>query len=344
MKGQFKTRFFQVLVVTLFTCVICFGTGINAHAADVELRFAHHAPPIAPMAKAVEQWAKLVEKDSGGKIKITIYPSAGLVKGKEAFSGTEAGICDMSLINLVYERSKLGLNNMMTLLALPFPNDDKGVEMWDKLLKKFPMMQDEFSSVKLIAKSVDMYAAIHLKKEAKVPSDLKGLKIGVMGGDKVALIKNIGASPVGIPANDWYLSLEKGVLDGVYAPIAILVDRGIEPTVPFHIDLPMGQGANVIIMNKAKFASLPDDLKNLIDKNGPLLGKMVNKANEQNVQDSWAKCRKLGHTVYKPTPQEFKVWMKEAENTANMWIAQNQTKGPTRKMVTYARKLIEGKE
>ena len=344
MKVQFKNCFLQLLVVALFTSAVCFGTVVNAHAAAIELRFAHHIPPIAHVAKAIEQWAKQIEKETGGKIKITIFPSAGLLKGSEAFSGTVAGVCDIALINLVYERSKLGLNNMMTLLALPFPNDERGVVMWDKMLKKFPMMEKEFKPVKLLAKSVDMYASIHLKKAAKVPKDLEGLKIAVMGGDKVALLKEIDASPIGIPANDWYLSLEKGVLDGVYAPIAILVDRGIEPTVPFHIDLPMGQGANVVVMNKDKFNSLPDDVKTVIDKSSKSFGELINKANMQNVEDSWAKCRKLGQTIYKPTAQELKIWMEEAKGTANMWITQNQDKGPTRQMITYARKIIEGKE
>lgn len=344
MKVQVKTLFLKLLAVALFGCMISFGAGMNANAAAIELRFAHHAPPIAPMAKAVEEWAKKIEKESAGKVKITIYPSAGLLKGNEAFSGTVSGICDIALINLVYERSKLGLNNMMTLLALPFPNDERGVVMWDKILKKFPMMEKEFEPVKLLAKSIDMYASLHLKKTAKVPKDLEGLKIGVMGGDKVDLLKRIDASPIGIPANDWYLSLERGVLDGVYAPIAILVDRGIEPTTPYHIDLPMGQGANVVVMNKDKFNSLPDDVKAVFDKNIPILGGMINKANNKNVEDSWAKCRKLGQTVYKPTAEELKVWMEEAKATANMWITQNQDKGPTRQMVTYARKVLEGKE
>lgn len=340
MQVQLKIRFLKIVTSILLVSILWFSSEMSTNAAPIELRLAHHAPPAAPIAKALEEWAKKIEKESGDKIKIIIYPSSKLIKAQEAFFGTVSGVCDIALINLIYERSKLSLNNIVTLLALPFPNDERGVRIWRKLWQKYPMMEKEFEGVKILAMSIDMYASIHIKKSAHVPKDLKGLKLGVMGGDKEEFLNIIGASSLGIPANDWYLSIEKGLLDGAYAPIAVLVDRSIEPITPYHIDLPMGQGGNVIAINKERWNSLSAGVKAIFEKNDLLLGELINKANKKNVEDSWEKCRKLGQTIYKPTREELKLWMEAAKPTANTWIAQNKSKGPSSEMVSFALKLI----
>jgi TRAP-type mannitol/chloroaromatic compound transport system substrate-binding protein len=103
---------------------------------------AHHLPPTAIPAKALDVWAKKIESSTNGRVKITIYPSESLAKGTEAYSATAGGVCDIAFVNNVYEPSKWSLNNIVNLASLPVPTDKRGHEIWNKLWEKYPQMQD----------------------------------------------------------------------------------------------------------------------------------------------------------------------------------------------------------
>ncbi len=340
MKANLKIRFLQAVIGVVFGCTMCFGGGMGAHASATELSIAHHLPVMAPAAKALEQWAKKLEADTGGRLKFTIYPSSSLVKGRDAYSSTVGGVCDIAFVNNVYESSKWALNNIVDSAALQIPTDERGVQVWDQLWKKFPVMLKELEGVKVLSHSISMSSSFHTKKAIRIPADTKGMKIAVMG-DKAKLLKEIGASPVGIPANDWYLSLERGVLDGLLCPPGVMTDRGLEVLVPYHLDVKLGQGGNSIIMNLNKFNSLPPDIRAKFEQLYSYTNELMFKANQRVEDEAWEKCRKLGHTIITPIPEESKLWLAAAELLADEWIKQNAKKGPTKEMFDFARKSIE---
>jgi C4-dicarboxylate-binding protein DctP len=120
-----KIRFLQALIGIILGCIMCFGGGMDAHAKAIELRFSHHLPPMVPIAKALEQWAKRLESETNGGVKIVIFPSETLAKGRDAFPSTAGGVCDIAFVNNVYESARWGLNNIVNLTALPFPPGKK---------------------------------------------------------------------------------------------------------------------------------------------------------------------------------------------------------------------------
>ena len=52
---------------------------LSLHAQEIRLKFHHMLPPVAPGHFAMTApWVEKVEQDSGGRIKIDIYPSLHL--------------------------------------------------------------------------------------------------------------------------------------------------------------------------------------------------------------------------------------------------------------------------
>ena len=340
MKGTLKTRLIGASIGIFFGCVVIFSAGMNAQAKTIELSFSHHLPPMVPVAKAFEQWAKRIEADTDGRVAITIYPSGTLSKESDAYASTVGGICDISFISNSYERKRWALNQIVNLLDLPIPTDARGTEIWDRLWEKYPVMLTEYEGVKVLSHSVNMSASIHTQKEIRVPADIKGMKIAALG-DKIKLLQNVGAAPIGMPANDWYLSLEKGVIDGLFCPVGLLTDRGIEGLVPYHLKLDMGQSGSCIIMNMKKWNSLPPDIQSTIEQLYTWGNETINGAFNRLVEDAWAKCRSQGHTIIEPTAEEMKLWQAAVQETTQNWIKENANKGPTQEMYEYAKKLLE---
>jgi len=302
-----------------------------------ELKLSHHMPPVAPVAQALEEWAKKIEENTNGRVKITIYPSGALASGSDAYPSTAAGVCDIAYVNNIYEPSKWSLNNIVNQPALQIPTDIRGVEIWSKLWEKYPVMLDEFKGVKVLAHMVSLPASLHTTTAVRVPDDIKGMKISAQAGN-LRVLRNIGASPVAIPANDWYMSLEKGLMAGILAPIGVLTDRGVEVLVQYHIDLGLGQGGSCLIINLDRWNSFPPDIQAVFEELHSWTTDAMIEANNRVISEGWDKC--AGHTIIKPTPEELELWLAYALPVAEEWIADNEDKGPTREMFEYAQELI----
>ena len=88
MKNRFKT---------LLGAIVVAASVPAAMAADVTLRLHQFLPPQANVPKlAIEPWAKKIEKDSGGRIKVQLFASMQLGgKPPELFDQAKDGVADI---------------------------------------------------------------------------------------------------------------------------------------------------------------------------------------------------------------------------------------------------------
>jgi len=108
------------------------------------------------------------------------------------------------------------------------------------------------------------------------PEDMRGMRIrrpSAVAGD---IIESMGASPVGLPANDIYTSLQRGVVDGLSFPWEAMETFKLNELTKYHTNMPFYSSALMVTMNKDKYEGLPEDLKQVIDDNsGMALSKKV---------------------------------------------------------------------
>jgi TRAP-type C4-dicarboxylate transport system substrate-binding protein len=326
------------LVLAVLTAA-CEDTSPDAPARVYELRISHHLPPATPLAVVLEEWARKVQEQTGGRVKFTIYPSGSLVGSKQALEATEHGVCDVAFVNLTFAADRWSLNTVLTLGTLKVPSE-RGAEIWDQLWERFPEMKLEIEdSVHVLAKSISKTDSIHVvDREIHVPEDIKGLKIAGMG-ESLSVLRQAGAVPVSIEANDYATSAERGLIVGSYAPISVLVDRGMETTFDSHLNLGLENGGDVIVMNKRTWNRLPQDLQEVFNRLGPELSEAIRQASVQLEEESWAKC--AGQLVVVPTAEEETLWMACYRIAADQWIEDNATKGPSQEIYDYLEQLIE---
>lgn len=113
-------------------------------------------------------------------------------------------------------------------------------------------------------------------KLIKTPEDMRGMRIrrpSAMAGD---IIESMGASPVGLPANDIYTFLQRGVVDGLSFPWEAMANFKLDELTKYHTNMPFYSSALMVTMNKDKYEGLPEGLKQVIDDNsGMTLSKKV---------------------------------------------------------------------
>lgn len=236
-------------------------------AEVVQLTCSIHNPEMSPAGQAMKHWDEMVEQESKGKVKIDVHYGGVLLNGKEAYRGIQTGIADLG--HYVLDKREGFLLN--TVIALPFmgwPSQVDTGEIFKKINEKFPEAAKEWKGVKMIAAFMMPPTNIHTaKKQIKTPQDLKGLKMHGAENTVIESLAALGATPVNLDIGDMYMSLDRGLINGVMNHFPVLSIFGVLELLKYHTVLGDG-GINMspmcIIFNAESFDKLPPDVRDLI--------------------------------------------------------------------------------
>ena len=253
-----------LLSMALFSMVLCFA--VVAAAQPITLTFANQNPDTSWSGmKAIAPWAKQVEEATDGKVKIQIFYSQTLTKGKDAWEATKSGIADISWCFHGYWPGLTPLADVISLPALPYTTAEKGSEVLWKLYEKYPAIQEQFAGNKvLLLFTSNPYLLITTKKQVKTMEDIKGMKIRMTGGPPTEMMKALGGTPMMVPMPDNYMSLQKGVIDGMGAPWEAIHGFRLYEVVNYYTETPFPAVYFSIAMNKKKWDSLDKEIQDAI--------------------------------------------------------------------------------
>lgn len=213
----------------------------------------------------VEPWLRQVEEATGGKVKIDAYHGETLAKGTALWNATKTGIADIGWISHGYYPNLTPLSDVISLPALPFTTAEKGSEVMWKLYEQFPEIQNEFKDVKvLLFYTSESYTLITRDKPVQSLEDIKGLKIRMLGGPPTEMVKALGGVPYLVPMGEAWISLQKGVADGMGAPWEAIQGVRLYEVVNHYTEVPFPAAYFSIVMNKDRWNSLPADVQSAI--------------------------------------------------------------------------------
>jgi TRAP-type C4-dicarboxylate transport system substrate-binding protein len=170
---------------------------------------------------------------------------------------------------------------------------------------------------------------LHTKdKPVGTMDDLKGLKFRGHG-TSAEIIKALGANPVPMPMPELYQSLQKGVVEGALYPLE--VNKGWKmgevteyTTACFSIAY---TSSFYVVMNKDKWASLPDDAKVTIEAINqewiPKHGDAWDSSDVEGIQYSLS----LGNDIIGLDKKEAARWKKAVSPVIDNYIADMEKKG-----------------
>lgn len=256
-----KTVFILVVALSLVVGLAALGS-----AETITLTFANQNPDTSWSGmNAIGPWAKQVEEATGGKVKVQVFYSQTLCKGKDTWEATKNGIADIGWCFHGYWPGLTPLADVISLPALPFKSAEKGSEVLWKLYEKYPSIQEEFADNKvLLLFTSNPYVLITTKKQVKTLDDIQGMKIRMSGGPPTDMMKAIGGTPMLIPMPDNYISLQKGVIDGMGAPWEAIHGFRLYEVVNHYTEAPLPAVYFSIAMNKKKWEGLPKDIQDAI--------------------------------------------------------------------------------
>ena len=222
---------------------------------------------------ALQPWVKQVERASKGQVKIQIYPNQTLSMGEDNWNAVKNGFADIGWCYHGYWPGMTPLADVISLPALPFKSAEKGSEVLWKLYEMFPSMQKQFEENHvLLLYTSRPQTLITTKKRVKTLEDVRGLKIRATKGPPSDQILAMGGTSMLIPMSDSYVSMQMGTIDGTGATYEAILDLRLYEVAKFYTEVPFPADYFSIIMNKNKWESLPQGVKDAMTSVSGLQG------------------------------------------------------------------------
>jgi TRAP-type C4-dicarboxylate transport system substrate-binding protein len=136
------------------------------------------------------------------------------------------------------------------------------------------------------------------------------------------IIESMGASPVGLPANDMYTSLQRGVVDGLSFPWEAVTTFKIDEVTKYHTNIPFYSSGLMVAMNQDSYDALPDELQKVLDNNsGMALAKQVGEVFDKHDLIALQSARDQGHEVVDiPNPLNDPIWREPLEKGTQKYL------------------------
>jgi TRAP-type transport system periplasmic protein len=304
----------------------------HAQAPQVTLKMHHFLPPVSNgHAKFLAPWARKVEADSQGRIKIDIFPSMQLGgTPPQLFDQVRDGVADLVW---TLPGSTPGRFPGMEVVELPFIGARRGVvnakatqELYETQLK------EEFREVHPICLWSHDHGLVHANKQVKTMEDLKGLKLRSPTRQAAEALRALGASPIAMPVPQVPESLAQRVIDGAVIPWEVVPALKVHELVKFHTEIPgsptLYTASFTLAMNKPKYESLPAELKAAVDKNsGQVAAEAAGRMWDEQAVVVSDMVKKRGNTITTLTDDEAKRWQQTTRPVIDAWIASVKDKG-----------------
>ena len=217
---------------------------------------------------APEEFARMVNEMSGGRLQIKVYGAGELVPALEVFDAVSRGTAEMGHSAAYYWKGKHPATTFFT--TVPFGLNAQEMNAWVHYGGGLELWREVYAPFNLIpfaGGSTGVQMAGWFNREINSVEDLRGLKIRIPGiGGEV--ISRLGAQTVNISGGELYTSLQTNVIDatdwvGPYNDLAF----GFHQIGKYYYYPGWHEPGSILefTVNKDAYESLPGDLQAIIE-------------------------------------------------------------------------------
>lgn len=292
-------------------CALSLALGLTATAKKAEaqkpipLRIAHVEAEDRSTHKALLKFKEYVEKESGGRLVVEIFPNGVFGGDLACVQGVETGTIEMTLPATSFLTS---YNEKFGLLDMPFMfKSEEAIfnAMDGELGAVYTKILDGFGFHTLGYNYNGSRCMSNNTKPINEPADMKGMKIRVMESPVyIDMMRALGANPTPMSFGEVFTALQQGTVTGqenspslTYAMRFYEVQKYYSLTYHTFSIMP-------ILMSKDFFDGLPADLKEIVQKGSDeWLVKYQRKLESDETLDYVKRLADAGMTVNEITPE-----------------------------------------
>ncbi|MEM9146864.1 MAG: TRAP transporter substrate-binding protein [Pseudomonadota bacterium] len=304
----------------------------TATAAEVTLTLHHFLSPKSNThANFLAPWAEAVETASDGRIEIKIFPSMTMGgKPPELYSQVRDGFADIVWTLPGYTP---GVFPRIEVFELPTVHQGSATATNRAIQAIWPEVAADFEAVQPILVHVHAGNALHLRGEgARSPADLAGRRLRTPSRTGAFMIEAWGAEPVGMPVPALPQALAKGAVDGALLPFEVMPPLKLDQLTAVSVEgadaSRFGTAIFLLAMNRARYESLPEDLRAVIDAHSGLaLADRAGEVWDSAEEPGRAAQRASGGAILALSPDEKAAFDALGASAVERWIGESTTRG-----------------
>ena len=285
-----------------------------------------------------------IEELTDGRVTATVYFVNQLCSPVESADAVRAGIADFTWTTQGYTPGKFPLSGVMELpFLIPPPTVAIGGPIFREIYEEFPELKAEYNDYKLLWLQLHMAADIHSKEPINSLDQLRGMKILTQpAASKIEVMKALGASPLNMDTNDFYMSLERGMADAAFIAWGAYEAAHLYELTPYHYLISALPVTCFYAMNKDTFNKmLPKDQK-IVETVFGLGG-----WGAMRETLAWSRLRVINNhckddTFIEPTPEDIKKAKALSKPIWDKWAKEMDDNGlPGTKILNRVIELVE---
>lgn len=316
----------------------------SAQTPQVVLKLHHFlAPTSNAQVRFLTPWAKKIEKDSGGRIRIDLYPNMQL-------GGTAAQLYDQArdgIADLVWTLPGLtpGRFPKIEVFELPFVANRSALSNAQAVQALYEMqLRDEFKDVHPVCVWAHDQGVIHTTKPVATLPDLKGLKLRAPTRLSAEALRALGANGIMMPVMQVPDALSVRAIDGCVVPWEVVPSIKVGEYTKFHAEFAASPtlytATFILAMNRRRYETLPPDLKKVIDANsGQAAARSAGRMWDDQAVAVADAVRERGNTITRVDKAEAERWQKATQPVVDGWLKASKKIGGD-KLLADAKALL----
>jgi len=301
----------KFLTTAGLAAILAFGVSTTALAQAITIKFSHVVAPDTPKGKAAEKFKELAESYTEGKVKVEVYPNSQLYKDKEELEALQLGAVQMLAPSLA-KFGPLGVREF-EVFDLPFIMKDYNDlrKITDGPVGRALLDKLDAKGIKGLAYWDNGFKVMSANSQLHVPDDFLGLKMRIQSSKILeAQMKALGAVPQVLAFSEVYQALQTGVVDGTENPPSNMYTQKMHEVQKHATVSNHGYLGYAVIVNKAFWEGLPEDVRTQLDKAMAESTAFANEIAQKENDDSLAAMKAAGTTTfYELTPEEREEWV-----------------------------------
>jgi tripartite ATP-independent transporter DctP family solute receptor len=263
-----------------------------AQDKPITLRLGHILNETSLYQVSAQRFADALAKNSGGRIKIDIFPNGQLGFERDLIEGMRLGTVDAGVIT---NAPISGFEPRMMVLDLPFifKTREGAFKVMDGEIGKKLFGYLEAQNLKGLAYfDAGWRMVVSTKKPLAKPEDYAGTRFRVMENPLyVSTFKSLGVNATPLNWGEVYSGLRQGTIDSLDLPVYVIYQAKIYEVAKFmatteHMFTPV-----VLMMSNARFKALPADLQQIVVKTAQEVTPVQRQISAEMTQDFLTKLR-----------------------------------------------------
>ncbi|MDD9722491.1 TRAP transporter substrate-binding protein [Sulfitobacter sp. PR48] len=303
-----------------------------ALAQEVTLRLHQFLPPVATVpAKILKPWGERLAAASDGRLNVQHFDAMSLGgRPPELMDQARDGVVDLSMTVVGYTPGRFPRTEVFELPFMMTSPVATSLAFWQMVEEDF--QSNEYADFKVLGAWVHGPGVIHSTDPIEKLEDMKGKT--VRGPTRVIndMLSELGATPVGMPLPAIPEALSKGVINSTVIPWEVTPAVRLSELVSNHTEFTGAESLYtatiVLVMNKAKYDALPDDLKAILDaESGAKLSEFASQVMWDNDAPGRELAVKNGNNIIQLDETEVARWKEAAQPVIDRWVAEMDGKG-----------------